>query len=49
MTRELAGKLLLFGLSLKTDARGGRPPRGVKELGQPCRTSYSCHLPDRSL
>ena len=28
MTRELARKLLLFGLSLKTDARCGRAPSG---------------------
>jgi hypothetical protein len=33
MTRELAGKLLLFGLSLKTDARCGRAPSGSQGAG----------------
>ena len=33
MTREPAGKLLLFGLSLRTDARCGRAPSGSQGAG----------------
>ena len=33
MTREPAGQLLLFGLSLKTDARCGRAPSGSQGTG----------------
>jgi hypothetical protein len=45
MTRGLAGNIA-FRSFLKTDARCGRAPSDVKAPGQPCRTSYSCHLPD---